>query len=39
VVDARSTFAIRTVKSRGPFPLDHLGDQDGTRGAAVRRSG
>ncbi|MGX6601302.1 Lrp/AsnC family transcriptional regulator [Micromonosporaceae bacterium Da 78-11] len=24
VVDARSTFAIRTVKSRGPLPLDHL---------------
>ncbi|GAA2497855.1 Lrp/AsnC family transcriptional regulator [Winogradskya humida] len=24
IVDARSTFAIRTVKSRGPLPLDHL---------------
>jgi Lrp/AsnC family transcriptional regulator, leucine-responsive regulatory protein len=24
VVDARSTFAIRTVLSRGPLPLDHL---------------
>ncbi|MCO8276790.1 Lrp/AsnC family transcriptional regulator [Actinoplanes sp. TRM 88003] len=24
VVDARSTFAIRTVKSRGPLPLGHL---------------
>ena len=24
VVDARSTFAIRTVKTRGPLPLDHL---------------
>ena len=25
VTDARSTFAIRTVLSRGPLPLDHLG--------------
>jgi Lrp/AsnC family leucine-responsive transcriptional regulator len=25
VVDARSTFAIRTMKTRGPLPLDHLG--------------
>jgi Lrp/AsnC family transcriptional regulator, leucine-responsive regulatory protein len=25
VIDARSTFAIRTVLSRGPLPLDHLG--------------
>ena len=24
IVDARSTFAIRTVKSRGPLPLRHL---------------
>jgi Lrp/AsnC family transcriptional regulator, leucine-responsive regulatory protein len=24
VVDARSTFAIRTVKTRGPLPLTHL---------------
>jgi Lrp/AsnC family leucine-responsive transcriptional regulator len=24
VVDARSTFAIRTVKTRGPLPLGHL---------------
>ncbi len=24
VIDARSTFAIRTVLSRGPLPLDHL---------------
>ncbi len=24
VVDARSTFAIRTVKTRGPLPLSHL---------------
>ena len=24
VVDARSTFAIRTMKTRGPLPLDHL---------------
>ena len=24
VVDARSTFAIRTVLSRGPLPLGHL---------------
>ncbi|MEV6631992.1 Lrp/AsnC family transcriptional regulator [Actinoplanes sp. NPDC051470] len=24
VVNARSTFAIRTVKTRGPLPLDHL---------------
>jgi Lrp/AsnC family transcriptional regulator, leucine-responsive regulatory protein len=24
IVDARSTFAIRTVKTRGPLPLDHL---------------
>ncbi|GAA2538056.1 Lrp/AsnC family transcriptional regulator [Winogradskya consettensis] len=24
IVDARSTFAIRTVKSRGPLPLGHL---------------
>ncbi len=24
VIDARSTFAIRTVKSRGPLPLNHL---------------
>jgi Lrp/AsnC family leucine-responsive transcriptional regulator len=24
VLDARSTFAIRTVKSRGPLPLTHL---------------
>lgn len=24
VTDAHSTFAIRTVKSRGPLPLDHL---------------
>ncbi|MEY9838157.1 Lrp/AsnC family transcriptional regulator [Streptacidiphilus sp. EB103A] len=24
VTDARSTFAIRTVLSRGPLPLDHL---------------
>jgi len=24
VIDARSTFAIRTVKSRGPLPLTHL---------------
>jgi Lrp/AsnC family leucine-responsive transcriptional regulator len=24
VVDARSTFAIRTIKSRGPLPLEHL---------------
>ena len=23
IVDARSTFAIRTVRSRGPLPLDH----------------
>ncbi len=23
VRDARSTFAIRTVRSRGPLPLDH----------------
>lgn len=25
VVDARSTFAIRTVKTRGPLPVSHLG--------------
>jgi Lrp/AsnC family leucine-responsive transcriptional regulator len=25
VTDARSTFAIRTVLSRGPLPVDHLG--------------
>lgn len=24
VVDARSTFAIRTMKTRGPLPVDHL---------------
>ncbi|MFI5937131.1 Lrp/AsnC family transcriptional regulator [Actinoplanes sp. NPDC051494] len=24
IVDARSTFAIRTIKTRGPFPLGHL---------------
>jgi Lrp/AsnC family leucine-responsive transcriptional regulator len=24
ITDARSTFAIRTVLSRGPLPLDHL---------------
>ena len=24
IVDARSTFAIRTVKTRGPLPLSHL---------------
>ena len=24
VVDARSTFAIRTIKARGPLPLEHL---------------
>jgi Lrp/AsnC family leucine-responsive transcriptional regulator len=24
VMDARSTFAIRTVKTRGPLPLTHL---------------
>ncbi|MEV6492598.1 Lrp/AsnC family transcriptional regulator [Actinoplanes sp. NPDC051633] len=24
VVDARSTFAIRTIKARGPLPLDHV---------------
>jgi Lrp/AsnC family leucine-responsive transcriptional regulator len=24
IVDARSTFAIRTVKTRGPLLLDHL---------------
>jgi len=24
VTDARSTFAIRTIRSRGPLPLDHL---------------
>ena len=23
VIDAQSTFAIRTVLSRGPLPLDH----------------
>jgi Lrp/AsnC family transcriptional regulator, leucine-responsive regulatory protein len=31
VIDARSTFAIRTVKTRGPLPLDHLtGTRPGT---------
>jgi Lrp/AsnC family leucine-responsive transcriptional regulator len=25
VVDARSTFAIRTVKTGGPLPMDHMG--------------
>jgi Lrp/AsnC family leucine-responsive transcriptional regulator len=25
VVEAQSTFAIRTVLSRGPLPLDHWG--------------
>jgi hypothetical protein len=23
VVEARSTFTIRTIRSRGPLPLDH----------------
>ncbi|MEU6269799.1 hypothetical protein [Saccharopolyspora shandongensis] len=27
VIDARSTFAIRTVLSRGPLPLDHWSDR------------
>jgi Lrp/AsnC family leucine-responsive transcriptional regulator len=28
VTDARSTFAIRTILSRGPLPVDQLGPDD-----------
>jgi Lrp/AsnC family leucine-responsive transcriptional regulator len=39
ITDARSTFAIRTVLSRGPLPLDQLGPAPAGRAAAGTRLG
>ncbi len=39
IVEARSTFAIRTVLSRGPLPLDHWSGGPGGTGSPLWRGG